>query len=51
MLNLKWEKYYQLSSRNCHVTIALAMSVMMRCGILGAAIEKSVVNVILKRDR
>ena len=41
MLNLKWEKYYQLSSRNCHVMIALAMSVMMRCGILGAAIEKS----------
>jgi hypothetical protein len=51
MLNLKWEKCYQLSSRNCHVMIALVMSVMMRCGILDAAIEKSVVNVILKRDR
>ena len=51
MLNLKWGKYDQLSSRNCHVTIALAMSVMMRCGIPDAAIEKNVVNVILKRDR
>ena len=51
MLNPKWEKYDQLSSRSCHVTIALAMSVMMRCGILDAAIEKSVVNVILKHDR
>ena len=51
MLSLKWEKYYQLSSRNRHVAIALAMSVMMRCGVLDAAIEKSVVNMILKRDR
>ena len=51
MLNLKWEKYYQLSSRNCHFMIALAMSVMMRCGILDAAIEKGVMNVILKSDR
>ena len=51
MLKLKWEKCYQLSSMNCHVTIAIVMSVTMQHGTRDAAIEESVVNAIWKRTR
>ena len=42
--NLKWETFCLRWLRNCHATIVLVMSVMMRRGILGVAVKKNVAS-------
>ena len=42
--NLKWEKFCLRWLRNCHATIVLVMSVMMRRGILGVAVKRNVAS-------